>query len=99
MPLTDRKFNSIWVIVDRFNKSAHYIPVHTFYRDEKYAELYVSRILCLHGMPKSIISHWGALAHCSLLGAVACFLGDASDPQLSIASVDRWSGRDGELVS
>jgi hypothetical protein len=54
--LTSRKFNSIWVIIDRLTKSTHFIPVHTFYRAEKYAELYVSRILCMHGVSKIIIS-------------------------------------------
>jgi hypothetical protein len=57
--LTSRKFNSIWVIIDRLTKSTHFIPVHTFYRAEKYAELYVSRILCMHGVSKIIISDWG----------------------------------------
>jgi hypothetical protein len=56
LPLTGRKFNYIWVIVDRLTKSAHFIHVHTFYRAEKYAELYISRILCLHGVLKTIIS-------------------------------------------
>jgi hypothetical protein len=55
LPLTGRKFNSIWIIVDRLTKSTHFISVHTFYRAEKYAELYISRILCLHGEPKTII--------------------------------------------
>jgi hypothetical protein len=59
LPLTGRKFNSIWVIVDRLTKSAHFIPVHTRYKAEKYAELYISRILCLHGVPKTIISDRG----------------------------------------
>jgi hypothetical protein len=31
LPLTARKFDSIWVIMDRFSKSAHFIPVHTRY--------------------------------------------------------------------
>jgi hypothetical protein len=39
LPLTARKFNSIWVIVHRLTKSAHFIPVHTKYRVEKYAEI------------------------------------------------------------
>jgi hypothetical protein len=56
LSLTGSKFNSVWVIVDRLTKSAHFIPVHTFYMVEKYAELYVSHILCLHGVPKTIIS-------------------------------------------
>jgi hypothetical protein len=59
LPLTGRKFNSIWVIIDRLTKFAHFIPVHTRYRAEKYAELYISCILCLHGVPKTIISDQG----------------------------------------
>jgi hypothetical protein len=60
LPLTGRKFNSIWVIIDRLTKSAHFIPVHTFYMAEKYAELYISRILCLNGVAKTIISDRGS---------------------------------------
>jgi hypothetical protein len=59
LPLTSSKFNSIWVIVDQLTKSAHFILVHTFCRAEKYAELYISHILCLHGVPKTIISDQG----------------------------------------
>jgi hypothetical protein len=59
LPLTDRKFNSIWVIIDRLTMSAHFIPVHIIYKAEKYAELYVSCILCLHGVPKTITSNRG----------------------------------------
>jgi hypothetical protein len=56
LPLTARKFNLIWVIIDRLTKSAHFIPVHTKYRVEKYTEIYITRVLCLHGVPKMIIS-------------------------------------------
>jgi hypothetical protein len=31
LPLTTRKFDFIWVIVDRFTKSAYFILVHTNY--------------------------------------------------------------------
>jgi hypothetical protein len=56
LPLTAHKFDSIWVIVDRLTKCAHFIPIHTKYRVEKYAEIYIARVLCLHGVPKMIIS-------------------------------------------
>jgi hypothetical protein len=45
MSLSACKFDSIWVIIDRFTKFAHFILVHTNYRAEKYAELYIARIL------------------------------------------------------
>jgi hypothetical protein len=64
--LTARKFNSIWVIVDRLTKSAHFIPVNTNYNIQKYAEIYVARVLCLHGLLKTIISDRGSQF-------VACF--------------------------
>jgi hypothetical protein len=55
-PMTARKFDSIWVIIDRLSKSANFIPVNTNYKVQKYAEIYIARVLCLHGMPKMIIS-------------------------------------------
>jgi hypothetical protein len=60
LPMTARKFDSIWVIVDRLSKSAHFIPVNTKYRVEKYAEIYIAHVLCLHGVPKMIISDRGS---------------------------------------
>jgi hypothetical protein len=46
LPLTTHKFDSIWVIVDRLTKSAHFIPISTKYRVEKYAEIYIAHVLC-----------------------------------------------------
>jgi hypothetical protein len=65
LPLTARKFDSIWVIVDQLTKPAHFIPISTMYRVEKYAEIYIARVLCLHGVPKTIVSDQGSqfIAH------------------------------------
>jgi hypothetical protein len=60
LPMMARKFNSIWVIVDRLSKSAHFIPVHTNYNVQKYARIYIDRVLCLHGILKTIISDRGS---------------------------------------
>jgi hypothetical protein len=46
-------------IVDRLTKIAHFIPVKTTYIGVKLAELYSSRIVCLHGVPKKIVSDRG----------------------------------------
>jgi hypothetical protein len=56
LQMTARKFNSIWVIVDRLSKYAHFIPVNTNYKAQKYAEIYKARLLCLHGVLKMTIS-------------------------------------------
>ena len=56
LPLTPSKKDSIWVIVDRLTKSAHFIPVHTDFSLQKLAKLYVAEIVRLHGVPVSIIS-------------------------------------------
>ena len=54
--LTGRKHNSVWVVVDRLTKSAHFLLVRTDYLLDKLAELYIKEIFRLHGIPISIIS-------------------------------------------
>jgi hypothetical protein len=59
MPKTQSVFDSIWVIVDHLSKVAHFIPIKTTYKGSKLAELYIARIVCLHGVPKNIVSDRG----------------------------------------
>ena len=56
LPVTGRKHDSVWVVVDRLTKSAHFLPVRTDYSLNKLAELYIKEIVWLHGIPVSIIS-------------------------------------------
>jgi hypothetical protein len=59
LPHTQGGFDSIWVIVDRLTKVAHFIPVRTTYSSAKLVELYLERIVSLHGVPKKIVSDRG----------------------------------------
>ena len=59
LPKTSSGYDSIWVIVDRLTKSAHFLPVNVTYVVSKYVELYLARIVCLHGVPKTIVSDRG----------------------------------------
>jgi hypothetical protein len=61
LPRTSRGYNSIWVIVDRLTKSAHFIPIAMTYRVRQYAELYISHIVRYHGILKTIISERGSI--------------------------------------
>nr|AAQ56440.1 putative polyprotein [Oryza sativa Japonica Group]AAQ56491.1 putative polyprotein [Oryza sativa Japonica Group] len=60
LPRTSSRHDSIWVVVDRLTKVAHFIPVHTTYTGKRLAELYLARIMCLHGVPKKIVSDRGS---------------------------------------
>jgi hypothetical protein len=59
LPRTLSGYDSIWVIVDRLTKVAYFLPVKTIYSGPQLAELYMSRIVCLHGVPKNIVSDRG----------------------------------------
>jgi hypothetical protein len=54
LPNTSQKHDSIWVIVDRLTKIAHFLPVHATYTAKKYAEVYLDQIVRLHGVPKPL---------------------------------------------
>ncbi|GJV09648.1 putative reverse transcriptase domain-containing protein [Tanacetum coccineum] len=56
LPRTPSGYDSIWVIVDRLTKSAHFIPMNEKYKMEKLTRLYMKEIVCRHGVPVSIIS-------------------------------------------
>ena len=56
LPRTQSGYDSIWVIVDRLTKVAHFLPVKTTYTGAQLATLYMERIVCLHGVPKKIVS-------------------------------------------
>jgi hypothetical protein len=53
---TVKIFDSIWVIVDRLTKSAHFVPIKTGMSVTKLAEIYIEQIVRLHGIPSSIVS-------------------------------------------
>src|SRR3954467_509564 len=59
LPRTRSGYDSIWVVVDRLTKVAHFIPVKTTHISAKLAKIYMNRIVCLHGVPKSIVSDRG----------------------------------------
>jgi len=65
LPKTHKGNDSIWVIVDRLTKVAHFIPVKAIYWGDKLTQLYTDNILRLHGVPNQIMSDRGTqfMAH------------------------------------
>ncbi|GKB16518.1 putative reverse transcriptase domain-containing protein, partial [Tanacetum coccineum] len=55
LPRSSQRFDTIWVIVDRLTKSAHFLPIRENDPLDKLARLYLNRIVARHGIPASII--------------------------------------------
>ena len=60
-PRSQKGNNAIWVVIDRLSKVAHFLPVREDIKAKQLAELYVARIVPLHGVPLRIISDRGSL--------------------------------------
>ncbi|GJR99744.1 putative reverse transcriptase domain-containing protein [Tanacetum coccineum] len=56
LPRTPSGYDTIWVIVDRLTKSAHFLLTKKTDTMEKLTQLYLTEIVCRHGVPISIIS-------------------------------------------
>ncbi|GJW13358.1 putative reverse transcriptase domain-containing protein [Tanacetum coccineum] len=56
LPRTSSGHDSIWVIVDRLTKSAHFLAIREDYKIERLTRLYINEIIARHGVPVSIIS-------------------------------------------
>ncbi|GKA43480.1 putative reverse transcriptase domain-containing protein, partial [Tanacetum coccineum] len=56
LPRTPSGYDTIWVIVDRLTKSAHFLPTKKTDTMEKLTQLYLKEIVCRDGVPISIIS-------------------------------------------
>ncbi|GKC49525.1 putative reverse transcriptase domain-containing protein [Tanacetum coccineum] len=56
LPRTSSGHDTIWVIMDRLTKSAHFLPMYEDYKMDRLARLYLNEIVARHGVPISNIS-------------------------------------------
>ncbi|GJR46940.1 putative reverse transcriptase domain-containing protein [Tanacetum coccineum] len=56
LPKTANGYDTIWVIVDRLTKSAHFLPMRESDPIENLMKLYMKEVVTQHGVPVSIIS-------------------------------------------
>jgi transposase len=61
LPLTARRHDSIFVVVETLTKSAQFIPVRTTYQAPDIARVFISDIRRLHGVHKRILSDQGSM--------------------------------------
>ncbi|KAD4584207.1 hypothetical protein E3N88_21808 [Mikania micrantha] len=56
LPRTPSGCDTIWVIVDRLTKSAHFLAIKETDKMEKLTRIYIKEVVARHGVPISIIS-------------------------------------------
>ncbi|KAI3695425.1 hypothetical protein L1987_78422 [Smallanthus sonchifolius] len=56
LPRTAKGHDTIWVIVDRLTKSAHFLPIRETFSSERLAEVFIKEVVARHGMPLTILS-------------------------------------------
>ncbi|KAJ0434684.1 putative nucleotidyltransferase, Ribonuclease H [Helianthus annuus] len=56
LPRSQRGNDTIWVIVDRLTKSAHFLPIKETDKFSTLADVYLKEVVSRHGVPTSIIS-------------------------------------------
>lgn len=56
LPWTAKGHDTIWIIVNKLTKSAHFLPMRLNYSMEKLCELYIQEIVILNRVPVLIVS-------------------------------------------
>ncbi|GJT07601.1 putative reverse transcriptase domain-containing protein [Tanacetum coccineum] len=74
LPRTSIGHDTIWVIMDRLTKYAHFLPMHEDYKMERLARLYLNEIVARHGVPILIISDRDSRFTSRFWQSIACVL-------------------------
>ncbi|GKB30347.1 reverse transcriptase domain-containing protein [Tanacetum coccineum] len=90
LPKTSSGHDTIWVIVDRLTKSAHFIPTKATDSMETLTRLYIKEIVSRHGVPISIISDRDSHFTSRFWQSIMTCLGTQLDMR-DKSSLDRWT--------
>ncbi|MCO5601365.1 hypothetical protein L7F22_055485 [Adiantum nelumboides] len=76
LPKTSSGNEGIWMIVDRFSKQAHFIPVRKQITAEQMAKTFLVTMFKYYGMPRSITDDQSEIVNCAVLDLLKCYVSD-----------------------
>jgi hypothetical protein len=76
-------FDAVWGVVDRLSKMWHFIPCHTTIDAVGLAKLFLQKVVCLHGLPRTIVPDRGPQIASTFWGQICSQLG--TDRRMSTA--------------
>ncbi|GKC22978.1 putative reverse transcriptase domain-containing protein [Tanacetum coccineum] len=91
LPKTSSGHDTVWFIVDRLTKSAHFIPTRETDSMETLTRLYIKEILSRHRVPISIISNRNSHFTSRFWQSMQSALGTSIKTGIDISSRDRWT--------
>ena len=89
----------IWVIVDRFTKMAHFIPLKTDANAEELARVFVREIWRLHGLPENIVSDRDAKFTSAFWSSLMKLPDIKTKAEYFVPSRNRRTNRTGQSIS
>nr|GEX88742.1 putative reverse transcriptase domain-containing protein [Tanacetum cinerariifolium] len=96
LPKNPSGYDSIWVILDRLTKSAHFLPMKKMDNIEKLAQQYPKEIVCRYGVHVSIISNRDSMFTSRFWKTLQEALGTPTKYEHCLAPRDGWSKREND---
>ncbi|GJX43499.1 reverse transcriptase domain-containing protein [Tanacetum coccineum] len=90
LPRSKNGHDTIWVIVDRLTKSAHFLAIREDYSTERLARIYIDEIVARHGVPVSIF-HKGMDGLLAMLADCTKGFRDEVGYEYGLSSLNGWS--------
>ncbi|GJX44865.1 putative reverse transcriptase domain-containing protein [Tanacetum coccineum] len=91
LPKTSSGHDTIWVIMDRLTKFAHFLPMREDYKMDRLARLYLNEIVARHGVSISIISDRDSRFTSKVLAVNARGIRNPFRHEYGLPPSDRWS--------